>query len=142
MVWCTAADVQALTGKVVGDEDVAQATGIIELTSGARVASFTTTSISNRNLDWLRRAVAYQAAWMVEHPDYFSRDDVSTFTQDGTSAAYRPDGLVLAPNARRCLKRLSWRGMRTVQAVPGRRTWSAAPYTSDDYDNNLPFQPL
>lgn len=141
MTWCTVQDVQQLTGKTVTDEDVQQATGIIEMTSGGRVASMDPTTVTARNLDWLRRAVAYQAAFMVEYPDYFSRMDVSAFTQDGTSATIRPDGLVLSPLARRCLKRLSWRGVRTVTARPGAGTRLPA-YTSEAYDDSLAWKPL
>lgn len=117
MSWATTSDVQRLTGKVVQDTDVDQATGIIEIVSGADADLLDATNLSARNLKWLRYAVAYQCAFMVDHPDYFTRMDVTQMTQDGSSATLRADGLVLAPNARRCLKRLSWRGVRTVQAT-------------------------
>lgn len=142
MAWASAEDVQNLTGKVVDDTVVQQATGIIEMTSGGRVASMTTVNVSARNLDWLRRAVAYQAAFMVEYPDYFSRQDVSAMTQDGASATFRADGLVLSPLARRCLKRLSWRGVRTMQAGRTDTLRHIPVSTSDDYDDSLSWRSL
>lgn len=153
--WATAQDVQSLTGKVVDDLVVLQAQAVIELTSGGRVASLDSTLLSTRNLDWLRRAVSYQAAWMVDQPDLFTRMDVSTMSQDGASATIRRDGLVLAPLARHCLKRLSWRGMRTIKPSINRTNdragyrFSDAPdlpgsvqsaYTSSAYDDDLPWE--
>lgn len=157
MVWATASDVLTLTGKTVQDADVDQAVAVVELLGGALVASAADAILSARNLEWLRRAVAYQCAFMVEYPDYFTRMDVSAFTQDGTSATIKADGLVLAPLARRCLKRLSWRGVRTVRPSINRTNdragyrFSDAPdlpgveqgvYTSSAYDDDLPWQKL
>ncbi len=142
MVWATAEDVQALTGKVVGDDVIQQATGVIELSQGGRLAALDSTTVSGRNLDWLRRAVAYQAAWMVDQPGSFERMDVTTSTQDGASATMKPDALVLAPLARRCLKRLTWRGMRTIQPGPRAGYARLNVYTSDDYDDSLPYRSL
>lgn len=155
--WAAALDVQQLTGKVVGDDDVLQAQAVVELLGGALVTAAGASVLSTRNLDWLRRAVAYQAAFMVEYPDYFTRMDVSVFTQDGTSATIKADGLVLAPLARRCIKRLSWRGMRTLHPsinrtndragyrfsdAPDLPTTETAAYTSSAYDDDLPWQRL
>lgn len=113
--WADEADVLRLTGRVVTADDVAQATAVIELTSGGRLAKLDAALVSERNFDWLKRAVAYQAAWMASRPDYFEAMDVSQMTQDGVSATIKADGLILAPLARRCLKRLSWRGVRTIR---------------------------
>lgn len=156
--WATATDVAQLTGKVVQDSDVMMAQSVIEVTSGGRISAMDTTSLSARNLDWLRRAVAYQAAFMVEFPDYFTRMDMMEMSQDGASATARtPDTFVLAPLAVRCMKRFSWRGMRTI--VPsinrtvdraGYRNSNApdlpdvqnAPYTSSIRDDNLDWSPM
>jgi hypothetical protein len=158
MSWATAEDVQTLTGKVVQDSDIQQAEGAIALLSAiGRAALLDSTILSTRNLDWLRMASAYQTAWLVEQPDYFSRMDVSQMTQDGTSATLKADALVLAPLARRCLKRLSWRGVRTLTPSINRTVdrsgsrYSNSPdlpgtdqavYTSSAYDDDLPYKPL
>jgi hypothetical protein len=139
MAWATAEDVQQLTGKTVDDTLIDQATAVIEMTQGGRVSSLGTTTVSARNLYWLKLAVAYQAAWMDAQPDYFERMDVDTFTQDGASATLRPDGLRLAPLARTALKRLSWRGMRTIHASTGRLRVG---FYSDTADDHLHYRPL
>lgn len=142
--WATAVDVKALTGATVSDALIDQATGVIELTSGGRLARLDPEHVSERNFDWLRRAVSYQAAWMDAHPDYFERMDVADLDQDGVVATFRPDSLVLAPLARRCLKRLSWRGVRTIRpgasstALPG----AAIGYGAGLPDDALPWRPL
>jgi hypothetical protein len=160
MAWASAVDVYALTGATVTDAQVDQATSVIELTSGGRMARLDPAYLSERNLDWLRRAVAYQAAWIASQPDYFTRMDVSSMTQDGIAAAFRPDGLILSPLARRCLKRLSWRGVRTmtpsINRTPDRAgsRFSSAPdlpdvasggyaYGVPDLDDDaLPWSPM
>jgi hypothetical protein len=145
--WATPDDVQSLTGKTVDDAEIDIAAGIIEVSSAiGDAATKEGVILSTRNKDWLRRATAYQAAFMADHPDYFSRMDVDSFTQDGATASIKADGLVLAPMARRCIKRLSWTGVRTVfsrdQQRPLSRFGDRPPYTSDDYDDSLPYKPL
>lgn len=142
--WATAVDVKALTGKVVSDALIDQATAIVETLGGARLAKLDPSIASERDFDWLRRAVCYQAAWMEAQPDFFERADVSSLNQDGVGASFRPDGLVLAPLARRCLKRLSWRGTRTIRPggssvqLPG----AAIGYGAGLPDDALPWRPL
>jgi hypothetical protein len=134
--WATAEDVTNLTGKTVDAPAVLQAQAIIELTGGLRVVMTDPAFLSPRNLEWLKRAVCYQAAYMVEHPDYFSRMDLVSLTQDGVSAVFRRDSQILSPLARRCLKRLSWRGMRTITPAVN-RTYDRPAYRSSD-DPDLP----
>jgi hypothetical protein len=122
MTWADAVDVKALTGAVVTDALIDQATAVIELTGGGRLAKLDPAYVSERNLDWLRRAVCYQAAFMADQPDYFARMDVSSLNQDGIQATLKGDSLILAPLARRCLKRLSWRGVRTITPSINRTT--------------------
>jgi hypothetical protein len=154
--WATTQDVLDLTGVTVTDAQVAMATAVIEMDGGARLAKLDDKYVSDRNFDWLRRAVAYQAAWMVAHPDYFTRMDLVSLAQDGPSAVFRRDSMVLAPLAKRCLGRLSWRGIRTLTPSvnrtvdrPGYRTSNAPDlpnianvpaYTSEDYDDGLPWE--
>ena len=81
---------------------------VVGRTSGA-------THIPARDLRWLKRAVAFQAAWLPSQPDYLSRSTTKgAVIQDGAHVNVTPSGQVLAPLARRALKRLSWRGNRSV----------------------------
>lgn len=156
--WATTQDVRDLTGVTVTDAQVMMATAVIETDGGARLVKLDDKYVSDRNLDWLRRAVAYQAAWMIAHPDYFIRMDVANLSQDGVSATFRRDSMTLAPLAKRCLGRLSWRGTRTVTPSinrtvdrPGYRSSNAPDlpnianvpaYTSEDYDDGLPWSAM
>lgn len=109
--WASVTDVADLTGATVGSTAEAQA--VIETLVGRTADSII--HISAKDLVWLKRAVAYQAAWMAGQPDLITRTEVSGSSQDGASAQYRPDAHILAPLARRALKRLSWRGNRSVR---------------------------
>lgn len=142
MAWATPDDVRSLAGRDVDSTLVDQAQGVIELTVGGRLATLTSDTVSTGTLDWLRRAVAYQAAWMASHPDYYDRMDVSSFSQDGLSANLKADALTLAPLARRCLRHLAGQGTRTADVGDPSATVRGNWYTSDDIDDSLPWKPL
>lgn len=114
MPWATTQDVTDLTGKTVDAATLSQAQAIIELMV-SRTEAVPLDTIGLRDQNWLRQAVAYQAAWIPANPDLFTRTEVITLLQDGVEARDLPsDSLVLAPLARRALKRLSWKKTRSV----------------------------
>lgn len=116
--WAEAADVATVTGKTVTADDVKLAISAIELVTGL-INEVERPDITRRDLYWLRQAVCFQAAWVADTPDYLERNDVAAASADGQSATgQHGDWLVLAPLARRALKRLSWRGTRTIRPVP------------------------
>ncbi|WP_018502990.1 hypothetical protein [Parafrankia discariae] len=136
MSWATTADVAALTGVTVTDALLAQAQGVIDIHAG-RTWADDLTRVGDRDRSWLALAVAYQAAWMAAQIDLFSRTEVTAVNQDGMQ--YSPgheDAMVLAPLARRSLRRLSWRRSRSVRVRP-RRPTEPAPVSdlvdADDY---------
>ena len=105
--WADTADVLTLTGETVTTAQVIQAQEIIELFCGTTFLA--TDNLSGRNLRFLGRAVAYQAAWMLSRPDLFSHLDVQTISQDGASFTPASENAqLLAPFTIRCLRRLSW----------------------------------
>jgi hypothetical protein len=114
--WANAADVTTLTGRTATEADVAMAEATLATLHGLIPGVVRT--ITNRDRYWLKLATAYQAAWAVANPDLFERLDVTSASQDGQSANFKPDALVVAPLARRALKRLSWRGTRTIGPTP------------------------
>lgn len=120
MSWATAAETLTYTGIVVTDAEVAQAQAIVELFADVTEAA----TISTKNTRLLKMAVAYQAAWITEHPDVFTHVDVSTMLQDGLQfVSGNENAFVLAPFARRAINRLSWRRNRSLKArLPKRRT--------------------
>lgn len=107
--WATAANVLDLTAITVTDAEVLRAQAIIELFANTTTESSDAGLISSRNLRLLQRAVAFQAAWMTEHPDVYTNVDVTSFSQDGQSASQaHANAALLAPLAKRHLDRLSW----------------------------------
>lgn len=106
--WADAADVLLYTKQVVTDDDLLRAQDIIELFSGTTFLS--TANLSARNLRMLNRAVAYQAGWMIEHPDLYTHTDADSVSSDGATVTKAHENAdLLAPLARRFLSRLTWR---------------------------------
>ncbi|NEB70308.1 hypothetical protein G3I39_25105 [Streptomyces fulvissimus] len=110
-VWATPQQVDA-TGVAVTAQLLAQAQDDIEIFSG-RVYD-DTDRIRGRDLYWLGKAVARQAAWLTEQYDVATRLDATETSQDGVSNKLTPDGAVLAPMAGKALRRCSWMRSRTV----------------------------
>ena len=125
--FATIAEVLALTGATVTTAQRSQAAVVIEMTTGLIEGTLEARSdISDRDRYWLRVACAYQAAWLLSQPDFLTRDDVTSLSLDGQSASGKADWLVLSPLARRAMKRLSWRGTRTLYNEPTERDVDAA----------------
>jgi len=127
MAWAIEQDVITLTGHPVTEDELARAQSQIELAIG-RTEALATAELSARDLEWLRRAVAYQAVWAASQHDLHSRMDVTALSQDGVSAQFSGDSLVLAPLARRAVRKLSWMGgVRSIEVEPfmptPRRRW-------------------
>lgn len=120
MAWATADEVARITGLpltgdgLVTNAEVLVAQGVIELRSGV-FADNAGTPIGKRDLELLRRAVAYQVSWLRAHPDAFERMAVTSTSSEGQSAAFEEAGVWLAPLAKAAVKRLSWKRSRTVQ---------------------------
>lgn len=142
--WATPADVLTYTGVTVTDDEVIRAQFIVELFAGTTTDASDRGLITSRNLRLLRQAVAFQSAWMTEHPDVFTSVDVTTFSQDGVSATQaHANAHLLAPLAKRCIDRLTWilapwkarKPNAAVLAETGNRDTVA-------YDDNKPWVPL
>lgn len=111
--WASVPEVEEITGTTVTDAQLARAQTMIELRVGRTAA--VTSSLRTSALRWLKLAVAYQAAWMSAQPDLFTRTEVEQVGQDGVNVRFRDrDAQLLAPLARRALKRLGWKGTRSV----------------------------
>ena len=142
MTWATINDVRVIAGVTVTDEQRAIATGIVETLVGVFVG-VARPDITDRDLEWLKRAVAYQAAWMVNHPDLFDREDVTSASQDGESVAFRNvDAHILAPLARKAIRRLSWRGIRALAPGGGTPPPVVTDVNSEAFDDRLPWRPM
>jgi hypothetical protein len=139
MPWATAPEVFEVVGEVPTDQNLALANTSIEMFSGVASTTHEVTRATDRH--WLRLAVAYQAAWIAQTPGYTGRADASGFSSDGDSVTLKPDGAVLAPLARRALKRLSWQGSRT-RGTAGRRRLIPRDDAGDPIILNAPWSPM
>jgi len=118
MTWATEAETLTYTGITVTAAELGQAQAIIEMFSDVTEEA----TLSSKNTRLLRMAVAYQAAWITEHPDLFTHVDVSTMLQDGLQFTRgHENGTLLAPFARRAINRLSWRRTRSLRVRPSKR---------------------
>lgn len=126
MAWATAADCAAITGVTPDAATLALAQASIE--DHVNRAEDSTAALYPRDLHWLRRAVAWQAAWLPSQHDYLSRTGVQVLTQDGMSVQFRTAAdQLIAPHAQRALRNLSWHGPRTVNLTgAGNSTYSQA----------------
>lgn len=120
MAYASVQDVNTYTGASVDSAAVTRAQAIVELYSNRTESAsghFTT-----RDLQWLKLAVCYQAAYADANPEATTLMDVSSYAQGDISIAFRDggsDGAVLAPLARRALNKLSWTGSRSVSITTG-----------------------
>jgi hypothetical protein len=141
--WATIADVTTVTGKTATQAQRDQAARILEATHGL-IEMIDRPDITDRDRYFLKLACAYQAAFMIDNPDIFTRNDVTSANQDGDSAAFRNvDSHLVAPLARKAMRRLSWRGIRAL--TPGGGTPPRTPLVdvnSEAYDNLLPWSPV
>lgn len=111
--WCTVDDVTNATGAVVSQSLVMQAGMTIDVACG-RSFVVDGSRVGSRDLYFLRLATAYQAAWLVEQPDTYSRIDALDVSQGRSHTQLRDSALVIAPHARRALKRVSWLKTRSL----------------------------
>lgn len=146
MSWATTTDVLNMTGETVTEAEVTQAQYLVELF--ADVTEDSDSFIATKNLRLLKQAVAYQTAWMVQHPDVFSVIDVTSATQDGMSWLIgNPGSAVMAPLARMAIARLSWKRNRSIYIRPmgGRQNYipnNLNTTNSDLDDRRTDWQPL
>lgn len=110
--WTDVATVLTVTGVEVTDQQILMAQAEIEVFTGRTYAD--TERIRPRDLYWIGRAVAFQAAWRVGQFGIESRMDQTAQSQDGVSATLGADAVILGPMAARAINRLSWRRSRTV----------------------------
>lgn len=148
MAWTTTSAVQDLTGITVSLDGINAAQSVVEMFAGTTEDASDAGNISTKNLRLLGLAVAYQAAWLTQHPDAFTSMDVENATQDGMSFAWaHANAHILAPLAKRAIDRLSWKGNRSILIrksgdftgdIPSTNT-----YTSAVRDDNDPrWRPL
>lgn len=110
--WVTPQQVLDITGVSVTDAQLSQAQASIETFSNRIYTD--TARIRTRDVYWLGRAVAYQAAWEKSQFDLNTRLDASQVQQDGVVASLNDKAMILGPRAKQSLQRCSWMRSRTI----------------------------
>lgn len=137
--WATVEQISEVTGVAVTEAQRGIAVRSLEVLVGL-IEEVDRPDISPRDRYFLKLATAYQAAFVSDNPDLFSRADVSSAGQDGESATFRNvDSHILAPLARKAIRRLSWRGLTRPR---DRRVTAPTNVLSDEYDDSLAWKPL
>lgn len=141
--WASISETQSYTGIAVSQDHIDMAQAMIELF--ADVIYDQSDKISTKNLRLLKMAVAYQAAWIVDHPDLFTHTDVTSINQDGIFYVHaHENAYLIAPMARRALKRLSWMRNKSIRVRPSTNrliskkfvdgsNYDSVSYSSDEY---------
>jgi hypothetical protein len=108
----TAASISATLSLSLNDADVEQAQNVIELETGADLATADPESrFSAADLKQLRAAVLWQTAYLQAHPEVLTaQTNIASVKGLSAGVTFTPgqDGL-LSPLAARALARLSWR---------------------------------
>jgi len=131
-------DVYVLAPKSANPEAVSDAVAksavLIETVSGVFLkAEEREMAVSVTDAAWIRKAIVFQSAWLLEHPEAFNQQAFSSVSQDGVSVS-APNELtfVLAPLAKRALKQCSWAKHGTLRVAPATdRTLVTDPTVSD-----------
>lgn len=137
--WATVSDVSSLVGATVTEAQIRQAVTSLEVQIGL-IQDVPRTEIRDRDRYFLKIAVCYQAAWIAAQADLLERSLVTAASQDGESASFTMDSLTLAPLARLAIRRLSWKGRRTIG--PGRAPSLPVNINSDEYEETLNWRPV
>jgi len=148
MAWATAAECADVTGVTPDAATLTLAHSTIRAHVNRSEAAAAAMTV--RDLDWLREAVAWQAAWLPYQPGYLARMGAESMSQDGlTVKPNTPADLLLAPLAQRALKNLSWMGTRSLRTTSratrpaeGGGTQSATAWLNEGADPETGWTPL
>lgn len=138
---------KTITGADVTVEQIATATGIVEAVTGVDLSAEPLPFV-RRDLRHLRNAVAWQARYMLDPEAAAAVDrpgNLASANANGVSVAWTGGSAeaILAPLARMALRRLSWRGSRSVRMVAGSATPTlGAPQTLVSDGSDGAWKPL
>lgn len=113
--WASLTDVKNLTAELVDDQTLAIAQGMIEMYVNRL---YSDTFAKPKDLEHLRRAVAYQAAFVKQTAiSLFGTYDVKTIQQGNVQVDFRDagDAFVISPLAKRTCKNLSFMGNKSTR---------------------------
>lgn len=146
--WATPAEASSITGQTIIQSQLDVAYHVIEMFAGAVIDA--RANLTNRDLRLLKKAEAYQAAWMAAQIDLTGRSDATLVSQDGLQYSKGSEDMhILGPLAKKALVKLSWMRTRTIdpltpsQALALRNKVTAETYGTvggDDLEDD-PFHP-
>jgi hypothetical protein len=110
--WATVQDVLTNTGLSVTDAQLVIASGTVDLAVGRTYDDVS--RVGARDQYWLKLAVCYQAAWLTAQYDAFTRMDIDALGQNRSMTHFGPNAMILAPFAKKALKRVSWLKSRSL----------------------------
>lgn len=114
--WATTADVTTYTGSEVSQAQLMQAAATIDMHTARTYDDVT--RVGSRDKYWLKLAVCYQAAWMLEQPDFFVRMQINSLGSSSSSGrggtSFEKDAMIIGPAAKKALSRVSWLKSRSL----------------------------
>ncbi len=142
--WASISEVQGYTGISVSQDHLTMAQGMIELFSDVIYNQTADASgaplIGAKNFRLLKMATAYQAAWITDHPDLFTHTDIQSINQDGIFYVHQNENsYLIAPMARRALKRLSWMRNKNIRVRPSRNRLISKHYVDDSGRDGMQY---
>jgi len=114
-MFASADEVYELTGFSVDDRTIRIAQGMVEMAAGRVEGEITRPS----DLTWMKYAIAYQAAYIEEDPKkIFEQANIESVSDTNNKVVFGDRPAYLSPLTVDCIKRLSFRGNRTIQTGP------------------------
>lgn len=119
--WCDIDQVSLLTGETVDAATMIRAQNIIETYTDV-FADQPPPAMYARDYRYLQNALCYQAGWMTGRLDLFANVDVTSQSQDGSSATVAHEQAnKLAPLAWTTIRKLSWNRTGRIRVDYDRR---------------------
>lgn len=141
--WATVQDVLTYSGVSVTDAQLAIAAGTVDIAAARTYDDVS--RVGSRDRYWLKLAVCYQAAWFTAQYDAFTRMDIDALGQTRSMTHFGPNAMILAPFAKKALKRVSWLKSRSLHVqspfTDGMGTLGADPQ-SPGSDGLYPWTPI
>ncbi len=102
-VYASPDDLKTMLNVTADEDTVVRANALIETIVGYPDKS----RLDSRDLLLLKKAVCYQAAWILVNQDILQRTELDEFSFESLRQKYGADALIIAPLAKRCLMQLS-----------------------------------
>lgn len=117
--WCTVQEAADITNESFTTGELQAASSILEIWVGVTTDARTAIADkSARDLRLLKKAEAFQAAWMKSKPALLARSDTEQVIQDSLQYTKGDQDMhILAPLAKAAIMRLSWRNHRTIDPL-------------------------